>query len=55
MIKIYITDVSDLSINTEILKTLPDIRVDKINKLQNNKEKVLSYSFLKLTDNYCNI
>ena len=52
MIKIYITDVSDLSIDTEILKTLPDIRVDKINKLQNNKEKVLSYGASLLINKY---
>ena len=52
MIKIYITDVSDLSIDTEILKTLPDIRVDKINKLQNNNEKVLSYGASLLINKY---
>lgn len=52
MIKIYIADVSDLSINTEILKTLPDIRVKKINKLQNDKEKVLSYGAGLLIDKF---
>lgn len=52
MIKIYIADVSDLSIDAEILKTLPDIRVEKINKLQNNKEKILSYGASLLINKY---
>lgn len=52
MIKIYIADVTDLNIDENVLKSFPDIRVKKIEKLPNISDKKLSYGAGLLIDKY---
>lgn len=52
MIKIYIADVTDLNIDENVLKSFPDIRVNKVEKLPNISDKKLSYGAGLLIDKY---
>ncbi len=52
MIKIYIADVSNLNIDEDVSKYLPDSRIEKIKKLQKEQDKKLSYGASLLIDKF---